>query len=285
MNNQRLMVTVVLVLMSISWLNFLDDYGDRYTTNALKQSAASYAVARGINAVVSVLQSTEVSVGFASISPGEALDPLNDLVERFSWIAMMAMASLGLQKLLLLIASSILFKVLITITGAMLIYALLRRDSRAQHAMIRLFVVALFLRFAVGSVVLANDIVEYVFLEESRTQATEQLENTRVSLSDISLGMQQGKEEKGILEGIKDNITSLMGNREEEIKKNTEEASTSIVDLIVVYIAQALLFPILFLWMFYKMTSCLWAINWAEVLKRPGQTDSTEPLPAATNNG
>ena len=285
MNNRRLMVTVVLVLMSISWLNLLDDYGDRYTTNALKQSAASYAVARGINAVVSVLQSTEVSVGFASISPGEALDPLNDLVERFSWIAMMAMASLGLQKLLLLMASSILFKVLITITGAMLIYALLRRDSRAQHAMIRLFVVALFLRFAVGSVVLANDIVEYVFLEESRTQATEQLENTRVSLSDISLGMQQGKEEKGILEGIKDNITSLMGNREEEIKKNTEEASTSIVDLIVVYIAQALLFPILFLWMFYKMTSCLWAINWAEVLKRPGQTGSTEPLPAATNNG
>ena len=89
MNNRRLMVTVVLVLMSISWLNLLDDYGDRYTTNALKQSAASYAVARGINAVVSVLQSTEVSVGFASISPGEALDPLNDLVERFSWIAMM----------------------------------------------------------------------------------------------------------------------------------------------------------------------------------------------------
>ncbi|MDX2464987.1 MAG: hypothetical protein QNK31_10835 [Porticoccus sp.] len=283
MNNQRLMVTVVLVLMSISWLNFLDDYGDRYTTNALKQSAASYAVARGINAVVSVLQSTEVSVGFASISPGEALDPLNDLVERFSWIAMMAMASLGLQKLLLLMASSILFKVLITITGSMLIYGLLRRDSHAQHVMIRLFVVALFLRFAVGSVVLANDIVEYVFLEESRTQATEQLENTRVSLSDISLGMQQGKEEKGILEGIKDNITSLMGNREEEIKKNTEEASTSIVDLIVVYIAQALLFPILFLWMFYKMTSCLWAINWAEVLKRPGQTGSTDPLPATTN--
>ena len=97
--------------------------------------------------------------------------------------------------------------------------------------------------------------------------------------------MQQGKEEKGILEGIKDNITSLMGNREEEIKKNTEEASTSIIDLIVVYIAQALLFPILFLWMFYKMTSCLWAINWAEVLKRPAQTGSTEPLPAATNNG
>ena len=279
------MIMVVSVLMALSWLNVLDDYGDRYTTHALKQSAASYAVARGINAVVSVLQSTEVSVGFASLSPGEALDPLNDLVERFSWIAMMAMASLGLQKLLLLMASSILFKVLITLTGAMLIYSLLRRNSRAQHTMIRFFVVALFLRFAVGSVVLANDIVEYLFLEESRTQATEQLENTRVSLSDISLGIQQGKDEKGIWEGIKDNIASMMDVHEEEIKRNTEEASTSIVDLIVVYIAQALFFPILFLWMFYKMTSWLWAINWAEVLKRPGQTDSTEPLPAATSNG
>lgn len=203
MNNQRLMIMVVSVLMALSWLNVLDDYGDRYTTHALKQSAASYAVARGINAVVSVLQSTEVSVGFASLSPGEALDPLNDLVERFSWIAMMAMASLGLQKLLLLMASSILFKVLITITGAMLIYALLRRDSRAQHAMIRLFVVALFLRFAVGSVVLANDIVEYVFLEESRTQATEQLENTRASLSDISLVCNKARKKRVFWKALK----------------------------------------------------------------------------------
>ena len=168
MNNQKLMIMVVAILMALSWLNVVDDYGDRYTTNALKQSAASYAVARGINAVVSVLQSTEVSVGFASLSPGEVLDPLNDLVERFSWIAMMAMASLGLQKLLLLIASSILFKILITITGAMLIYSLLRKNSRAKNAMIRLFVIAFFLRFAVGTVVLANNIVEYVFLDSPK---------------------------------------------------------------------------------------------------------------------
>ena len=276
---------VVALFVALSWLNVLDDYGDRYTTNALKQSAASYAVARGINAVVSVLQSTEVSVGFASLSPGEALDPLNDLVERFSWIAMMAMASLGLQKLLLLIASSILFKVLITITGAMLIYSLLRKNNRAQNTMIRLFVVAFFLRFAVGSVVFANDIVEYVFLEESRTQATEKLAETRESLSDISLSLQQGKEEQGVWDGIKDKLTGLMGDPEEEIKNKTEAASTSIVDLIVVYIAQALLFPMLFLWMFYKMTLWLWAINWAVYIKRPDQTDNAESPATATING
>jgi hypothetical protein len=284
MNNQRLMIMVVAVFMALSWLNVLDDYGDRYTTNALKQSAASYAVARGINAVVSVLQSTEVSVGFASLSPGEALDPLNDLVERFSWIAMMAMASLGLQKLLLLMASSLLFKVLITITGALLIYSLLKKNSRAQNTMVRLFVVALFLRFAVGSVVLANDIVEYMFLEESRTQATEKLAETKVSLSDISLGLQQGKEEEGVWDGIKDKLSSMTGVEEEEIKKKTEDASASIVDLIVVYIAQALLFPTLFLWMFYKMTLWLWAINWAEYIRRPGQSDNAESPATATIN-
>lgn len=278
------MILVVTILIALSWLNVLDDYGDRYTTNALKQSAASYAVARGINAVVSVLQSTEVSVGFASLSPGEALDPLNDLVERFSWISMMAMASLGLQKLLLLMASSILFKVLITITGAMLIYSLLRKNSSTQNAMIRLFVVALFLRFAVGSVVFANDIVEYVFLEESRTQATEKLAETKASLSDISLGLEQDNEEKGMWEGIKDKLSNMTIDQEEEIKNKTEDASTSIVDLIVVYIAQALFFPIVFLWMFYKMTLWLWAINWAVIIKKTGKTDSAEPLPAAMIN-
>ena len=80
-------------LILLSWLPFVDDFGDRYTTKALTQATVTYGISRGINSVVSVLQSTEVSIGIASVSPGEFLDPLNDLIERFSWIMMMAMAS------------------------------------------------------------------------------------------------------------------------------------------------------------------------------------------------
>ena len=272
MNNKKILIAIAVVIIIFSWINILDDYGDRYTTNALKQAAVTYGVARTLNAVVSVIQSTEFSVGVASFSPGEALDPLNDLVERFSWIAMMAMASLGLQKLLLLIASSIMFKVLLTVSGAILIYCLLKKDGNAQNAAMRFFVITIFFRFAVGSVVFANDMVEYFFLEESRTQATEQLDKTRGSLSDFSLGLQNNKGEKTMWDSVKNKLSDMVGYDEEEINKQTENASTSIVDLIVVYIAQAIFFPVVFLWMFYKMFVWVWAFNWAIFIKNTSRS-------------
>ncbi len=284
MKNKNSLIAIIVAIILISWANLLDDYGDRYTTDALKQAAVTYGVARSLNAVVSVIQSTEFSVGVASFSPGEALDPLNDLVERFSWIVMMAMASIGLQKLLLIIASSIIFKILLTVTGAMLIYSLLKRDGNIQNVAMRLFVITIFLRFAVGSVVFANDMVEYFFLEENRTQATEQLDKTKDSLSDFSLAFQSNKDEESMWDSVKNKLSGIVSNEEEEeeIKQKTEDASTSIIDLIVVYIAQAIFFPVVFFWMFYKTILRVWVFDWARFISNPNRAKNIE-LPVVDN--
>ena len=267
MKNQHKLLAVIIVIIAISWLNFLDDYGENYTTKSLAHAAATYGVARGINAIVSVIQSTEVSIGVASITPGEFLDPLNDLVERFSWIVMMSMASLGIQKLLLTIASSLIFKILLTLTGLLLAFSILKNKVNLQNAMIRLFVVSLFLRFAMGSVVWANDLVEYFFLEEQRTEATEKLIETKDSLTDLSQDIQKEKTEQSWWEGMKDTLASLTSDHEQRIKEQTEKASGSIINLIVVYIAQTILFPILFLWVFYRMMSWVWLFNWSSLFR------------------
>ena len=216
---------------------------------------------------MSVIQSTEVSIGVASITPGEFLDPLNDLVERFSWIVMMAMASIGLQKLLLTIASSLAFKILLTVTGGLLVYTIVRRNYNIQNAMVRLFIVALFLRFAIGSVVWANDLVEYFFLEEPRIEAIAKLIETKESLTDLSEDIQKEKEEQSWWEGMKDTLSSLTSDHEQRIKEQTEKASGNIVNLIVVYLAQTILFPIIFLWVFYKVMIWVWIYNWSSIIR------------------
>jgi hypothetical protein len=261
MSRKNTLLIIVAGLMLLSWLPVVDNYGDRYTSRALTQATVTYGVVRGINGLVSVLQSTEVSIGIASVSPGEFLDPLNDLIERFSWIAMMAMASLGFQKLLLLIASSLLFKVLLTIAGGLFIYSAIRTNDNNQNTMMRLFAIALFLRFAVGAVVFANNTVEYYFLESTRSQATESLSETSLSLSDINLQSQQKDR------SLWDDITgSFLDDQEDAIKIQTEKATNSILDLTVVYVAQAIFFPFLFLWVFYKVMLWVWAFNWAKYL-------------------
>lgn len=267
MKNRNTFLIVVILITTLSWFHFMDNYGDDYTTKSLTHAAATYGIARGINAVVSVIQSTQISIGVASISPGEFLDPLNDLVERFSWIIMMAMASLGLQKLLLTIASSLVFKSLITLTGFLLIFSVLKNNSRYQNAFIRLFVIALFLRFAVGGVVWANDMIETFFLEEQRSESTVILAETKDSLTDLSLDLQQEKESLSWWQDLKNTFSSVTSDQEQKIKQQTEKASNSIINLIVVYIAQTILFPILFLWLFYKLLLWVWSYNWAEVIK------------------
>ena len=73
--------------------------------HAIFGGAFAFAMARGLNGVISVAQGTSVAIQPAGVgvmlAPGELLDPVNDLVEQFSTVMLFASASLGLQRLLI----------------------------------------------------------------------------------------------------------------------------------------------------------------------------------------
>jgi hypothetical protein len=107
--NSRALVSIFIVLMvGLSSTRVLDDYVDDYTTSSIKNAALTYATARGINALVSMMQSSEVEAGIGvvsgSLTIGELLDPLNDMIERFSTVMTWVLASLAAQKVLLLLS-------------------------------------------------------------------------------------------------------------------------------------------------------------------------------------
>ena len=80
----------------------------------------AYAAAKGINAVILVIQESELQVepgGIAvTIAVGEVLDPVNDMIERFSWIMLVSLLSLGIQKALIVIAPWLIISVLLNIS-------------------------------------------------------------------------------------------------------------------------------------------------------------------------
>ena len=94
-----LLLTLMLLLSSVG--NFRAA-GDDRLTEAGNRAIAAFAVARTINAVVSVIQETQVGVSLGintTIEPGQILDPLNDLIERFSVAALVAATLLWSLKL------------------------------------------------------------------------------------------------------------------------------------------------------------------------------------------
>ena len=96
---------VAVAAVAIALTGFADDTSDDYADQALKRALVTFAVARTLNGVISVAQGTEVAVEPAGVGVvftfGQILDPINDLVERFSTVMLVATSSLGLQNVLL----------------------------------------------------------------------------------------------------------------------------------------------------------------------------------------
>lgn len=107
---RRIIMALSLATMVFcSWLAPLDSISFQQADAGLKRALISFAAARALNAVISVAQGTEVSVqplGFGvNFTPGQLLDPVNDIVEQFSNVMLAASVAFGVQKALIGIAT------------------------------------------------------------------------------------------------------------------------------------------------------------------------------------
>ncbi len=180
---------VIALLMLVSSIKVLDNYADEYTTEAITAAAISYATARGINALVSMMQTTTIEAGVGvsgSISVGELLDPLNDLIERYSSVMVVVLASLAGQKVLLLISSQQFFQVLIMLFGlASIIVVQLNKTSRFGF-ILKSFLILVFIRFSLGIAVAMNGLVDSSFLIDQTKSYENEIEIFKQDMSSLN---------------------------------------------------------------------------------------------------
>lgn len=163
---RKLIIVVAALAVALSWIGSLDTYSEAYLDTALQSGGLVYATARGINAAVSVLQGTEITPAVATFTVGEVLDPVNDLIERFSGMLLLALGSLALQKILLEIFSHQGFSILVTLLAALLVLAAVHgRFAHWFGSVLKLFAFTVAIRFALSLVVLASAAVNHIFLE------------------------------------------------------------------------------------------------------------------------
>jgi hypothetical protein len=183
---------VIVIVIVVSCVGVLDEYSESYTDASISKAGVTYAIARGINGIVSVLQTGTAQAGVGvsgSIAFGEVLDPINDLIERFSHVMSLALGSLVLQKVLLGISAHGVFKLLIGVFGFTLIAAFLFNKIAVIAWVSRIFVILIFIRFALVMVVSFNSIVDNFFLSQKITSGTEELREFRndvINLKDNS---------------------------------------------------------------------------------------------------
>lgn len=155
------------LLVLLAWTGSLDGLSQSYVGDSLVDAGIIYGTARGINALVSALQGTELDMWLVTFSIGELLDPVNDVIERFSAVMTVAITSLVIQRLILVIVSDQTFTIALTALAAASLIAFLIGRAWGARALARTFLVVAFLRFSLALVVLANLWVDRAFLPDS----------------------------------------------------------------------------------------------------------------------
>jgi len=165
-----------LMLLILAWTNAIDTAAIEYVNNSLVDAGLIFATARGINAVISVLQGTEIDALFITITVGELLDPINDLIERFSAIMLAALGVLVVLKLMLEIVGHDAFNILLTVVAVIAIGALAlnRRDLYQLGA--KLLIITIVFRFGLSFVAFATEIVDETFLLDREKKQQQSME-------------------------------------------------------------------------------------------------------------
>ena len=238
---KTVLLVAVLLLVLVSWLGVVDKKSTQYVDESIVQASLAFASARLLNGAISTLQSTSITIGFGSgvdIGVGQVLDPFNDLVEQYSSLMKLALGSLVIQKILLEIISDSFFKVLITLSGVLLIGSALLRTTAYSGVLFKTFVFLVFIRFSLVLVVALNGMVDYAFLAEKTRDELAVLQDFSSDVDEAEEASGPTEEEKAALleqkaalEGRLAGVDSEMATLNERIRAQEEVLSTAQEDL------------------------------------------------------
>ena len=121
----RVLLTLLLLRMAgMAQLRIADQQSATQVHQSLQNSLTTFAVAHALNGVISVAQGTELVIEPAgvdiSLADGEILDPINELIERFSWVMLAGSTSLGIQAFVLEFSGAKVIGVLLTLISLLM---------------------------------------------------------------------------------------------------------------------------------------------------------------------
>lgn len=252
---RRALISVLAgLLVLLAWHPGVQSMADAYVDTGLKHALLSFATARTLNAAISVVQSTQLSaqplgVG-VSLSVGELLDPVNDLVEQFSTLMLWASVSFGVQKALLALVGQ--WGLSVLFTGLIVIWAALHWRGTAPDGLTKVLLIVILVRFAVPVSALASDAVySRTFAGEyARQQQAVEGVATKTSQAARQPVPQASEESRGLMEWLGKGLPRV---DVEAMRASLQDLPERLVRLMVIFLLQTLILPLAFLWLFVRL--------------------------------
>ena len=216
----------------------------------LERALTVFAAARALGAVVSVAQGTQVALQPAGVgvnlAPGQALQPLDQLIDQFADVMLVASVSFGVQRLLLELGSHWMVSAALSI--AVLAAAMLRWRNKpeALRWLQPLLVMLLVARFAVPVAALGSESLHRAFMADEYRK-----ELAILHASPDKIGGVKGPDaigDEGILQRWKPKLPDIKGSYAALLAAASEWPRT-MVKLIALFVLQTIVLPLFFLWL------------------------------------
>lgn len=270
------------LLIAITWLPITDHIADADLDAGFNRALVSFGIAKSLNMVISLLQSTQFSaqplgVGIA-ISPGELLDPINDLIEQFSNVMLLATVAFGIQKILIGIGGHVLVKALLSMLGATTAWFVFK-DRAVPQWLKNALILIILVRLAVPVATVISNGAYQVFLEPQYQASTAGLNSSSSQLEALRSTSQQpinptpqseaaspaneswwSKAKATMSHAVPTSpsefmqqVNTQMSTMNVKIQQIGEQVTRDVVSQIVVFLLQTLIFPIGLIWVLYKI--------------------------------
>jgi hypothetical protein len=192
---------------------------------------------------------------------------VNDLVKHFSDLMLAASVAFGVQKAIIAIGSYWLISAALTVVAAAWSFFYFRR-RRVLPWLSKLLVVLLMVRFAVPVVVIGTDVIWHKFLAADYVATQGAIDSASGQAQKLGPPVVAGAESTNLLERAKQWVSGVtdVKARFDDIKLAAERVTEQIIRLMVIFLLQTLILPVLLLWGLYAIVRGLFG-----QLGRPGQ--------------
>lgn len=248
-------VAVIAVAGVAPWA---DARGAAYLEASFARTLAALAATRGLDSAISLAQSSEISFSLGpggSIGIGQALDPINDLVEQYGALLLTSTTALGVQRLGLEISRALGWWLLLP--AALAIAAAAATTGPRRQAVLRwvkrLVAFALFARLAIPAAACLDELVATRFLEAGYQEASAAVANTTERLEAVDTE----ETEKPWYERL--NPVDYVGDRAQRLYETVGAVGESIVNLAIYFTISTIVLPLGTLWLLARLGSAVFS--------------------------
>lgn len=237
---------------------FLDRKGEAWIESTFARTLAALAATRGLDSAISLAQSSEVSFSFGpggSLGIGQALDPVNDLVEQYGALLLTSTTALGVQRLGMQVGKALGWWLFAPAVAAVALAAAC--GDRTRPRMLawsrRLFGLALFARLALPVAGWVDSWVAERFLESNYQQASAAVTATTEKLEQA----EAADTKRPWYERY--NPIDAIGDRAQKMYAALAAVGESIVNLAIYFTISTILLPLGTLWLFSRLLGVFFA--------------------------